>query len=195
MLNNPALRRLVEGNLRYVSSKTSADISESRRVKTAYKQKPFAIVLGCSDSRVPPEIIFDQNLGDLFVVRTAAGIPDQSVIGTVEFGIWNFQCPLLVVLGHTRCGGVRLALEYALGKTDIEPGFQYIVDALQPPVEMALQHKEDSWNFAAKCQVQAVLRQLGKSPIVTKAVRNDLLRMVMGWYDIETGKAELSIVE
>ena len=108
-----ALDRLQEGNHRFVSDESSGDrlTSRARRSELATGQEPFAIVLGCSDSRVPAEIVFDQGLGDLFVIRVAGNIVAPSQIGSVEFAAERFSTPLVVVLGHSRCGAVLATLE------------------------------------------------------------------------------------
>src|SRR5438067_13614647 len=108
-----ALERLREGNRRFVSGVRSRDTlaSETRRKELAAGQEPFAIVLGCSDSRVPAEIVFDQGLGDLFVIRVAGNIVASSQVGIVEFAAERFSTPLVVVLGHSRCGAVLATLE------------------------------------------------------------------------------------
>jgi carbonic anhydrase len=182
----------MEGNKRYSSNKSDRDISESRRIKVSYKQKPFAIVLGCSDSRLSPEIIFDQSLGDIFVVRSVAAILDKSIIGSIEFGVQTFHPSLLVVLGHTKCGGVKFALESVQGTINSPREFQYIVDAIQPSIEAATQEGGDGLNRTIKKHCAFVINQLVKSPIVEGAVNRSLLRVVMGWYDITTGVVEFN---
>src|SRR5207248_10727528 len=113
-----ALQRLREGNRRFVSGVRSLDamLTHTRRAELATEQQAFAIVLGCSDSRVPAEIIFDQGLGDLFVIRVAGNIVAPSQIGSVEFAVERFATPLVVVLGHTSCGGVGATLGVLHGR-------------------------------------------------------------------------------
>src|SRR5688500_1661492 len=108
-----ALERLREGNARFVSSERNSDAltSERRRRKVAVAQEPFAIILGCSDSRVPAEIVFDQGLGDLFVIRVAGNIVAPSQIGSVEFAAARFSTRLVVVLGHSNCGAITATIE------------------------------------------------------------------------------------
>src|SRR4249919_915041 len=108
-----ALERLREGNRRFVSDVRSRDTlsSQTRRRELAAGQEPFAIILGCSDSRVPAEIIFDQGLGDLFVIRVAGNIVASSQVGSVEYAAEQFGTPLVVVLGHSRCGAILATLE------------------------------------------------------------------------------------
>src|SRR6266478_6185034 len=107
-----ALAKLKEGNLRFASSEVSqSKPTAARRAETAQEQHPFAIIVGCADSRTAPELVFDQNLGDLFVVRTAGNLVDDHALGTIEYGVAHLGARLIVVLGHQRCGAVKAALE------------------------------------------------------------------------------------
>src|SRR6185436_13322298 len=112
-----ALKRLMEGNRRFVSGDRSGEslTGQARRSELTTGQEPFAIILGCSDSRVPAELVFDQGLGDLFVIRVAGNIVASSQIGSVEFAAERFGTPLVVVLGHSQCGAVKATLEELLG--------------------------------------------------------------------------------
>src|SRR3954462_3875924 len=112
-----ALTRLREGNRRFVSDAlpSGADVSQRRRVELAASQEPFAIILGCSDSRVPAELVFDQGLGDLFVIRVAGNIVAPSQVGSVEFAAERFNTRLVVVLGHTWCGAIDATIEALSG--------------------------------------------------------------------------------
>src|SRR5436309_1275405 len=129
-----ALAKLNEGNLRFASS----DVSQSkptaaRRAETAQEQHPFAIILGCADSRTAPELIFDQNLGDLFVIRTAGNLVDDHGLGSIEYAVAHLGARLVVVLGHQRCGAVTAALA-----SDTAPGHvQSLVRDIQPAVKAA----------------------------------------------------------
>lgn len=136
-----ALERLREGNRRFVSGARSSDAltSERRRMELAIGQEPFAIVLGCSDSRVPAEIVFDQGLGDLFVIRVAGNIVASSQIGSVEFAAERFGTPLVVVLGHSQCGAVLATLEQLMRpREDQSRNLRSIVDRVRPSVEPLL---------------------------------------------------------
>src|SRR5207302_1989570 len=105
-----ALAKLMEGNLRFTTSDVSkGKPTAARRTETAQAQHPFAIIVGCADSRTPPELIFDQNLGDLFVIRTAGNLVDDHALGSIEYGVEHVDARLIVVLGHTRCGAVTAA--------------------------------------------------------------------------------------
>src|ERR1051325_602261 len=136
-----ARQRLREGNLRFVSDIRNRDAlrTEARRNELAMTQEPFAIVLGCSDARVPAEIIFDQGLGDLFVIRVAGNIVASSQVGSVEFAAARFGTRLVVVLGHSQCGAVLATLEELQRPTESQSkNLQSIVDRVRPSVEALL---------------------------------------------------------
>src|SRR3712207_3455936 len=136
-----ALERLREGNARFVSSERNHDAltSERRRSELAAGQEPFAIILGCSDSRVPAEIVFDQGLGDLFVIRVAGNIVAPSQVGSVEFAAARFGTRLVVVLGHSNCGAVIATLEeLSRPSADQSRNLRSIVDRIRPSVESLL---------------------------------------------------------
>src|SRR6186997_1045756 len=136
-----ALERLQEGNRRFVSNIRGHDslASEARRAEVAGGQEPFAIVLGCSDSRVPAEIVFDQGLGDLFVIRVAGNIVAPSQVGSVEFAAERFGTRLVVVLGHSQCGAILATLEQLARPTsDQSRNLRSIVDRIRPSVSTLL---------------------------------------------------------
>src|ERR687888_2828753 len=136
-----ALEKLREGNRRFVGNVRSAEalLSQIRRAELALNQQPFAIVLGCSDSRVPAEIVFDQGLGDLFVIRVAGNIVAPSQIGSVEFAADRFGTRLVVVMGHTGCGAVTATLEQLQGRaTSQSRNLRSIVERVRPSVETLL---------------------------------------------------------
>jgi carbonic anhydrase len=136
-----ALERLREGNRRFVSGVRRSDMlaSQARRSELAAGQEPFAVILGCSDSRVPAEIVFDQGLGDLFVIRVAGNIVASSQIGSVEFAVERFSTPLVVVLGHSRCGAVLATVEEFMRPRENQSRNQRsILDRIRPSVEVLL---------------------------------------------------------
>jgi carbonic anhydrase len=133
-----ALERLREGNPRFVSDERGSVMltSRTRRSELAAGQEPYAIILGCSDSRVPAEIVFDQGLGDLFVIRVAGNVVASSQIGSVEFAAERFGTPLVVVLGHSRCGAILATLEELTRPTEKQSrNLRSIVDRIRPSVE------------------------------------------------------------
>ncbi len=185
------IRRLLEGNLRFVSNKSTANNSKNIRNKVAYKQKPFAAILSCSDSRVPPEIIFDQGLGELFVIRTAGAILDQAVIASLELGVIELQIPVLFVLGHKRCGAVKAAMDAQERGGHTEEDFTYIIDALQPAIKAAQQLGEDIWSSAIDIHIKSTAEQLLCSSNLKKAIENGSLEIVLGRYDLDSGLVEI----
>jgi carbonic anhydrase len=180
-----ALSRLKAGNERFANSKVSAGkpVAE-RRAETAQAQHPFALIVGCADSRTAPEIIFDQNIGDLFVVRTAGNLVDDYALGTIEYGVEHLGVRLIVVLGHERCGAVSAALD-----SDSAPGhINSLVRDIQPAVAaskgkegdaLANAIHENDAAVAAKIRKQAQLGELASQ-----------VKIVEGYYDLDTGKVE-----
>jgi carbonic anhydrase len=189
---HPAHKRLMEGNRRFASGKSEMDVSESRRHKLAFKQKPFAMILGCSDSRLPPEIIFDQGMGELFVVRTAGTTLDNAVIGTLELGIKELHIPFLMVLGHKRCGAVKFALDAVGENTDVESNLSHLLEQLRPSVENSHKGDGEKWENATRMHTAAVVEQLKRSPVIGNAIKTRELDIATGWYDLDTGMVEIT---
>ncbi len=129
-----ALKNLTDGNARFVSGTATHPHQDQKRLaETVSAQHPFAIVVGCSDSRVPPEVIFDQGIGDIFVVRTAGEVMDNATLGSIEYGVEHLGAPLVVVLGHDSCGAVKAAVEGG----EAEGQIAYLVEAIKPAVDQA----------------------------------------------------------
>ncbi len=190
-----ALDRLREGNRRFVEGKTSqAAVS---RAELAKKQSPFAIVLGCSDSRVPAEIVFDQGLGDLFVIRVAGNIVAPSQVGSIEFAASRFGTRLVVVIGHSECGAILATLEELQQPAEHQsPNLRSIVDRVRPSVEGLL--KTDLRNDRDALVREAVRANVGVSVdhlrhgsrILEKLIQSDGLLVVGAEYSLETGVVE-----
>ena len=133
-----ALKRLLEGNDRYVADKTKPiNEGKDRREKVMKRQRPFALIFSCVDSRVPPELVFDRGLGDLFVARTAGEVLDSAVLGSIEYGVSELEIPLVVVLGHTACGAVKATVGSLASGERPPDEIAYLVDALTPAVTKA----------------------------------------------------------
>ena len=180
-----ALAKLKEGNLRFASSEVSqSKPTAARRAETAQEQHPFAIILGCADSRTAPELIFDQNLGDLFVIRTAGNLVDDHALGSIEYAVAHLGARLVVVLGHQRCGAVKAALE-----SDHAPGhIESLVRDIQPAVKAAKGKPGDPLSAAVTENARHVAAQ-----IKAKAALGDLakeVRIVSAVYDLDTGKID-----
>ncbi len=188
-----ALDRLREGNRRFASGAPAAQSTPARRAGLVWGQAPFATVIGCSDSRVPPEIVFDQGLGDLFVIRVAGNIAGPSEIGSVEFAATQLGIRLVVVLGHTGCGAVRATLSEIRDPTENLPGnLRGIVNAIRPGVEaMLADDPESSEAQAVRTNVRVVARRLqSHSHALRHQVHAEGLAIVCGEYALETGDVE-----
>jgi carbonic anhydrase len=194
-----ALERLREGNRRFVSDERKLDVraSHTRREAVADGQEPFAIVLGCSDSRVPAEVIFDHGFGDLFVIRVAGNIVAPSQVGSVEFAATRFETRLVVVLGHTQCGAITATLEQVTSHTRQSSNVQSIVDRIRPSVETVIAA------YGAGADPGAILRQAVRanvrasadhlrhgSAILERLIHADGLLVVGAEYSLETGEVD-----
>jgi carbonic anhydrase len=180
-----ALAKLKEGNLRFSTSEVSqGKPTAARRAETAQAQHPFAIIVGCADSRTSPELVFDQNLGDLFVVRTAGNLIDDHALGSIEYAVAHLGARLIVVLGHTGCGAVKAALESDHASGHVES----LVRDIQPAVKAAKGTSGDVLSAAITENARQVAAQ-----IKAKAALGDLakeVRTVFAVYDLDTGKIE-----
>jgi carbonic anhydrase len=190
-----ALERLREGNSRFVSDTRQHVLSnEARRRELAAGQEPFAIILGCSDSRVPAELVFDQGLGDLFVIRVAGNIVAPSQVGSVEFAAERAGARLVVVLGHSNCGAILATLEQ-LGRPskDQSRNLRTIVDRVRPSVEPLLAtelalHPEALIGQAVRANIRASTNHLRHgSEVLEQLIQNDGLLIVGAEYSLETG--------
>jgi carbonic anhydrase len=190
-----ALARLQQGNRRFIANQTTSDsLDQARRTALAVKQEPFAIILGCSDSRVPAELVFDQGFGDLFVIRVAGNIVAPSQIGSVEFAASRFGTRLVVVLGHSGCGAITATLEEITGHTTSQSrNLRSIVDRVRPSVETLLtgRHVEDQDALireAVRANVRASVTQLRHgSELLEGLSLKDELVVVGAEYSLETG--------
>ena len=190
------LDRLRSGNRRFVSDARSTDAltGQARRNELAAGQEPFAIILGCSDSRVPAELVFDQGLGDLFVIRVAGNIVASSLVGSVEFAASRFGTRLVVVLGHSQCGAVLATLEELQRPTDNQSrNLRSIVDRIRPSVEALLatelRHNAEALvREAIRANIRASANQLRHgSDILEQLIQEDGLHIVGAEYSLDTG--------
>lgn len=194
-----ALERLREGNHRFVAASRSGASSSGYRPRHTgmQAQKPFAVILGCADARVPAEIVFDQGLGDLFVIRVAGNVVAPSLIGSVEFAAAQFGTRLVVVLGHTNCGAVQATIEELERPTGAgSPNLRSIVDRIRPSVEPLMQNGENQDTDklcarAVRANILASANQLRHgSAILEDLIENDGLLVVGAEYSLETGKVD-----
>jgi carbonic anhydrase len=187
-----ALQRLLEGNQRYMNNK-STDLNESqvRRVELAQGQNPFAMILSCVDSRVPPELVFDRGLGDLFVIRTAGQVLDHAVVGSLQYGVAELKIPLLIVLGHEKCGAVKATVEAVEKNAHAEAEIDWLVEGIRPAVEAAKGQPGDLLDNAVRANVSLIVEHLKGSSILSEALENAELKIVGARYDLDTGMVEV----
>lgn len=187
-----ALARLLEGNHRFVEGVPRAPVPSAERIALASGQDPFAVVLGCSDSRVPIETIFDQQPGDLFVVRIAGNFISDDGLASIEYAIDVLSCRLLVVLGHTGCGAVQAALQYVENGTRFHGHIQRLADAIAPAARRARTLEGEWYENAVNENVRdSATHAIGRSEIVSEAVGNGAVRVVGATYDLRTGSVVL----
>jgi len=187
-----SLQKLMDGNKRFVSGNLAKkDLSDVKRKELLKGQKPFAIVVGCSDSRVPPEIIFDQGLGDIFVVRVAGNVADPVVLRSIEYAAEHLNSPLLFLLGHEKCGAVTATLELE-GKP--EGKTCPIAQKIMPAVKKAKKKggsKDEILETAIKENVKNVYKYIMKSKIINHLVHEGKLKIVAGEYSLTTGEVKM----
>ena len=191
-----ALHRLREGNRRFASNIRGSDafVSHTRRVELTAGQQPFAIILGCSDSRVPAEIVFDQGLGDLFVIRVAGNIVAPSQVGSIEFAAARYGSRLVVVMGHSQCGAILATIEELRMPSERQsPNLRAIVDRVRPSVEGLLarasgQDMEQLVQQAVRANIRASVNHLRHgSPVLEQLIRDEGVAIVGAEYSLETG--------
>lgn len=188
-----AQKLLEEGNKRYTSGQSlKQDLSASKREKLATKgQQPFAVVVTCSDSRVPAELLFDQGLGDIFVVRVAGNVMDQVTLGSVEYGVEHLKTPLLVVMGHEKCGAVKATVDGGEAPGSIAA----IVEKIKPSAEKARAAGatgDELYEKACDENIKATIADIEKSPIVEELVHEGHLKIVGAKYFLTTGEVKFS---
>ncbi len=185
-----ALAKLLQGNKRYVAGKPlHPNHAAKRRAQVANGQQPFAIIVSCSDSRVPPEVLFDQGLGDLFVVRSAGHVVDDFALGSIEYAVEHLGTKLIVVLGHERCGAVDATV-----KGGEAPGhIKSVVEAIRPAVAKARGKHGDVLCNAVKSNVKMVAEKIKASgSILAEPIEDGLLKVVGAYYDLDTGTVEMT---
>lgn len=185
-----ALKRLMDGNERYVQHKEQhPDMSfERRRQIDQEGQHPYAVILGCADSRVPPELIFDEGLGDLFVIRDAGNVVDDDVLGSIEYAVEHLGVQLVVVLGHEKCGAVTAAIQ-----SDKAPGhIQKVIDSILPAIAEARNLPGDQVHNCVVANAKHVAFQIKTSePILRLAVETNRIQVVAMDYHLNTGRVEV----
>jgi len=184
-----AQQKLIDGNKRYVNAKLShPNQTDQRRTEVAKGQHPFAAIVSCSDSRVPPEIIFDQGLGDLFVIRLAGNILDDAALGSLEYAVEHLGVKYIMVLGHERCGAVDATVKGG----EVPGHISSLVKAIQPAVEKVKNQPGDLLDNAVRANVTMVVQQLKSSgPILEELVKKDALTIAGARYDLDDGEVTI----
>ena len=185
-----ALTQLLRGNERFVAGRPDHphQSAQRRREVSDTGQQPYAIILSCADSRVPPEIIFDQGLGDVFVIRVAGNVLDDVILGTIEFAVAQLRTPLVMVLGHDQCGAIIAAVERVPTNNHV----QAVVDALQPALTLAEAQDGDRVSTAIDANVRHAVKTLQASePVLLGASAAGNLRIVGARYNLDTGEVKI----
>lgn len=181
-----ALERLMDGNHRFVNDKLMHPArTHLRREATVSRQRPFAIVLGCADSRIPPEIVFDQGIGDIFVVRVAGNVLGSIVLDSIEFSVLNNDSSIILVLGHENCGAITAVLEK--NTKDIEA----IAELIEPAIQNVQRSTEHTMENAVKANVNAVTDQLKRTPVIARFLKDGKLKVFGGYYNLSSGKVDI----
>ena len=186
------LRKLLEGNKRFMNGETTAPRRKPEDfAKLAEGQTPLAVIVGCADSRVPPEILFDQGVGDLFVVRVAGNVVSgagATVKGSIEYAVAELNVPLVMVLGHTQCGAVKAAVNHIRAEDALPGAIADLVNNIKPAVVRAQGEDGDSLEKAIRANVGLGVERLKSlEPILAAPVKADKVKVVGGVYDLRTG--------
>ncbi|WRH66534.1 MAG: carbonic anhydrase [Planktothrix sp. GU0601_MAG3] len=178
-----ALERLMLGNKRFMEHKQKHPNQNRERIaEVSEGQKPFAAILGCADSRVAPEIIFDQGLGDIFVVRNAGNVVTSEEVGSLEFGALELGVKTIIILGHQKCGAVKATMQ-----GNAVPGkIGSIISAIKPAIK-----GDQTWDEAVIANVKLEIKRLKSSPIIAKLITDEKLNVVGGLYKLETGEVKI----
>ena len=193
-----ALNRLREGNRRFVAGEHISIKAPERRPRLVEEQHPFAIILGCADSRAPAELVFDQGLGDLFVIRVAGNVVAPSLIGSIEYAAEVFGTRLVVVMGHSHCGAVQAAVEELERPMELRsPNLRSIVERIRPSIETVRDvggpdlDRDTLVSKATRANVRASVTQLrASSTLIEGLMEDDALLIVGAEYSLETGEVD-----
>jgi carbonic anhydrase len=186
MTPKKALEQLIEGNNRYKAEKLlHPNQSKESRICKAKGQNPFAIILGCSDSRVAPELIFDQGIGDLFVVRVAGNVVGSVELDSIDYSALYLKSSIILVLGHQSCGAIQAVID---GKTQ---DIQSVAALIEPSLQLAKSQKGSLIENTVKDNVLYVVDSLKKTPIIATLMKKKKIDVVGGYYDFQTGGVEI----
>ena len=184
-----ALKQLMDGNRRFAEATPHGPHrSVSRLQEVARGQEPFAAILGCADSRVPPEIIFDQGIGNLFVARNAGNVEDNLVLGTLEYAAEHLHVSLILVLGHKSCGAVTAAMDGGHHNGHIDD----FIKAIEPAVAVAKEKNHDDLEDVVRINARLIAARLAeRSDVLSKLIDENKLKIIGGYYDLDTGRVTL----
>lgn len=190
MTPKKALQNLLDGNARYIEDHLLHPSHTERREAVSSRQEPYAIILGCSDSRVPPEIIFDQGVGDLFVVRVAGNVVGPVALNSIEYATKYLHSSLIFVLSHERCGAVTAVFEG--DTTDIE-AISSLIDPVIQECKKDCKHtsSEDLLDLCIRSNATNVAKNIRSSPLIARYIQEQKIDVVAGYYDLYTGKVEI----
>jgi carbonic anhydrase len=184
-----ALTQLMKGNSRFVEAKMVHPAQDpEHRLRLSQGQQPYAVILTCSDSRLPPEVIFDQGLGDLFVVRVAGNIVDSALLGSVEYAVGLLNTPLVMVIGHERCGAVEATLESIQHHTKPHGDVGTLVDAITPAVPVAEQRPGDLLQNTIRVNAEMSRDTIAKSPELADRMAKGDVQVLAAYYRLDDGK-------
>ena len=185
-----ALKQLMDGNKRFVDRKRQSPNQDFVRItEVAKSQKPFAAILGCADSRFPSEIIFDRGFGDLFVCRVAGNVATPEEIGSLEYSTLVLGAKVLVVIGHERCGAVDATIK----GTQVPGQIGSLINAIKPAVESSKDQTGDRLENAIKANAMLQANRLKASPVISKLIAENKLKVVGGYYDLDTGAVNILV--
>lgn len=194
------LKQLMAGNQRFTAGQSiSPDHGLERMRSLAQSQAPVAVILGCADSRVPPELIFDEGLGSLFTIRVAGNIADDASLGSIEYAVESLNVKLVMVLGHERCGAVTAALNALTNGTHLPGHLESLTKVIEPAITQAKQQSDafqpgELLDQSVRANVRAVVQALSTSqPILAQRVKQKTLKIVGGYYDLDSGAVEVII--
>jgi len=190
MKENKIISALLKGNAHFIEgNQTFLNLDEGRRKELVSGQKPKAIILSCSDSRVPPELLFNQGLGDLFIVRIAGNIVCKTVLESIEYAVSHLKIEPIVVLGHTSCGAISSAIEAYKNNTNADSA---IFSKITPAIKACQDNSEDFVNSVARKNVELTAKEIIEtSSVISSLINENKVNVFSAFYDLESGKVEI----
>lgn len=195
VITNPdvALQQLRDGNRRFVDAQMrNPNQDPASRLSLSKSQQPFAVVLSCSDSRLPPEVIFDQGLGDLFVARVAGNVVDASLLDSVEYGVAHLGAPLVVVMGHQDCGAVSATLKTVQDHKAPEEDMNALVAAITPAITVAEQRQGDLLDNTVRANAELSKNAIVATSVIRDRLNSGAVKVVTAYYSLDTGVATIA---